>query len=189
MGGWFFVIFICSAKIKSSLILNLNMKKTLLIVAGIMMMSACMSQEIEPNEPEPELELELEREPEDEKPVLYFYPKETTEIEVKLDYQGEFTFTYPEYNNGWNMIAHPDGTLVDPKTNRSYNYLFWEGQLKRESIDEGFVVKGSEVVPFLEEKLSTLGLNSKEQADFITYWGTSTAKKSLQHCEILRRRV
>ena len=36
--------------------------------------------------------------------------------------------------------------------------------------EDGFVVKGSEVSSFLEEKLDILGLNSKEINEFIIYW-------------------
>ena len=36
--------------------------------------------------------------------------------------------------------------------------------------DEGFVVKGEEIVPFLEEKLSLLGLSDVEAEEFIIYW-------------------
>ena len=32
------------------------------------------------------------------KPVLYLYPETTTEVSVKLDYQGTLTTTYPAYN-------------------------------------------------------------------------------------------
>ena len=35
---------------------------------------------------------------------------------------------------------------------------------------EGFVIKGSDTIPFLEEKLPILGLNDKERNEFIMYW-------------------
>lgn len=37
-------------------------------------------------------------------------------------------------------------------------------------MSEGFLVKGDDSARFLEEKLSYLGLNIREQNDFITYW-------------------
>ena len=61
-----------------------------------------------------------------EKPVLYLYPEEETGVSVKLDYVGELTVTYPAYEDGWNMTAYPDGTLLDAEGNE-YSYLFWEG--------------------------------------------------------------
>jgi hypothetical protein len=48
-----------------------------------------------------------------DKPVIYLYPQETTEIRVKLDYDGILTCTYPRYENGWTVTAQPDGTLTD----------------------------------------------------------------------------
>ena len=34
------------------------------------------------------------------KPVIYLYPEEETEVNVKLEYDGELTCTYPAYDNG-----------------------------------------------------------------------------------------
>lgn len=47
------------------------------------------------------------------KPVIYLYPEETTEVSVLLDFNGELTTTYPAYDNGWRVVAEPDGTLFD----------------------------------------------------------------------------
>ena len=49
----------------------------------------------------------------DAKPVIYLYPREEQEVTVKLDYKGDLTVTYPEYKDGWNVIASPDGTLIN----------------------------------------------------------------------------
>ena len=62
-----------------------------------------------------------------DKPVIYLYPEESKEVSVELDFDGELICTYPEYNNGWKVIAHPDGTLIDASTDKEYSYLFWEG--------------------------------------------------------------
>lgn len=103
------------------------------------------------------------------KPVIYLYPEEETNVSVKLDYNGDFICTYPEYNNGWEVIAKPDGTLL--YDNQEYNYLFWEGNSNIEyDFSKGFCVKGSETRKFLEEKLLELGLNRKEANEFIVYW-------------------
>ena len=66
------------------------------------------------------------------KPVIYFYPEEETRVTVTLDYDGQPTTTYPAYENGWTVVAHPDGTLTDPVTGREYYCLFWEGALLRQ---------------------------------------------------------
>lgn len=47
------------------------------------------------------------------KPVICLYPEETTEVDVKLDVDGEFLSTWPAYENGWTVTAQPDGALAD----------------------------------------------------------------------------
>lgn len=110
------------------------------------------------------------------KPVIYLYPQKETDVNVEVSFDGEFTFTYPEYNNGWAVTAKPDGTLISGTT--EYPYLFWEGKVMNYSskFDEGFLVSKKETVSFLEEKLELLGLNEKERADFITYWAPQLIK-------------
>lgn len=60
------------------------------------------------------------------KPVIYLYPEKTTNVEVKLNFNGELIATYPTYDNGWSVIARPDGTLINTADGREYSYLFWE---------------------------------------------------------------
>ena len=106
----------------------------------------------------------------DEKPVIYLYPEQETEVEVQLDYDGTLVCTYPEYNNGWKVVAQPDGTLCD-ESGKTYSYLFWEGDADATyDFTKGFVVKGSETAEFLEGKLEQIGLNAKEANEFIVYW-------------------
>lgn len=107
----------------------------------------------------------------DEKPVIYLYPEQVQEVYVQLELDGEFTCTYPEYDNGWKVKAYPDGTLRDQDTGKEYNYLFWEGTSGTEyDLSRGFVVEGKDTAGFLEEKLAYLGLNEKERNEFIVYW-------------------
>ncbi len=106
------------------------------------------------------------------KPVLYLYPEEATEVSLELDYEGLVTAEYPQSTNGtWEVLADPDGTLS--MNGRTYPYLFWEGVsplTQSFEFSEGFSVNRSDAISFLEEKLTLLGLNEKEQTDFITYW-------------------
>ena len=105
------------------------------------------------------------------KPIIYFYPEQTTELNVKLGYPENLTCSYPKYENGWNIIANPDGSLVDINTGRNLYSLYWEGNAKQKiSMDEGFVIKGEDTISFLEEKLAILGLNEIEAEEFIVYW-------------------
>ncbi|MCH2224199.1 MAG: hypothetical protein MK066_05465 [Crocinitomicaceae bacterium] len=114
------------------------------------------------------------------KPVIYLYPKQKQSIEVNLDVRGELTFTYPEYNNKWDITVDPSGTIY--ANEQSYNYLFWESDQTIEfsalPFKEGFIVKGDSVVSFLENHLSSFGFTPKEQADFITYWAPNMCKNS-----------
>lgn len=106
-----------------------------------------------------------------EKPVIYLYPQEEMSVSVKLDYQGRFTSTYPAYEDGWRVVARPDGTLLDPETGREFYCLFWEGESEAEyDFSSGFVIPGDETAVFLEEALGRLGLTEKEANEFIIYW-------------------
>ncbi len=114
---------------------------------------------------------EKEEKPLTAKPVIYLYPETETAISVKLDYSGRLTATYPVYEDGWEIIAAPDGTLTDPETGRTYYCLFWEGVSDTEyDFSQGFVVPGSETAAFLEHALESLGLTDREAEEFILYW-------------------
>lgn len=105
------------------------------------------------------------------KPVIYLYPTQETEVEVNLALEGALTASYPDYREGWHMVASPDGTLTDPDTGREYYCLFWEGTSRAEyDLSRGFVVPGAETAAFLEDTLDTLGLNQREADEFIIYW-------------------
>lgn len=109
---------------------------------------------------------------EDLKPIIYLYPEYTMNIKVELGNPDKLTVTYPKYKDYWNIEASPDGTLIDKKTGRRLYSLFWEG-INTESNgikDDGFIVRGKDALNFLEEKLEILGLNYKEQEEFIIYW-------------------
>lgn len=107
------------------------------------------------------------------KPIIYIYPEEETEVTVELGRKENLTCTYPLYEDKWEVIAKPDGTLIDEETGRTYYALYWEGINSKKysnKLEEGFVVKGEDTIKFLEEKLEILGLNEKEAEEFIVYW-------------------
>lgn len=106
------------------------------------------------------------------KPVIYLYPKKAQQIDVKINYKKDLDFSYPTYDNGWNIIAYPDGKIINLKDNKEYNYLFWEiidGGLSYD-LSKGFVIKGSKTIEFLQDTLAKLGLTPKEYNEFIVYW-------------------
>ena len=107
----------------------------------------------------------------DYKPVIYIYPEEDTVVNVKLGSPNNITVSYPIYNDGWKVLAKPNGSLYDLDTNKEYYALYWEGKnFINEVTDEGFVVSKEDTVKFLEEKLSILGLSERESNEFIIYW-------------------
>ncbi len=114
---------------------------------------------------------EPEEEYSDAKPVIYLYPEEEMAVSVELDYNGKLTSSYPAYNGSWEVIAKPDGTLMDPETHREYYCLFWEG-VSEEPYDfsSGFVVSGAGTGAFLEETLKKMGLTDREANEFMIYW-------------------
>ena len=107
----------------------------------------------------------------DEKPIIYIYPIKDMDVSVKVSNPELFTVTYPKYDDEWKVKALTDGTLID-ENGKSYYALYWEGHNKNISKvkEDGFVVKGEDSAAFLEEKLEILGLNYKEQNEFIMYW-------------------
>jgi hypothetical protein len=107
------------------------------------------------------------------KPLIYLYPIQKQEINIKIDFKGELTNSYPRYNNGWKVTAYPDGKIVNSTDSKVYSYLFWEGKPKNLTdwnISNGFIVKGKDTKNFLQNILIAKGLNVNESNDFIEYW-------------------
>ncbi len=111
-------------------------------------------------------------EPVYDKPIIYLYPETDTVCSVRLELNGEFTCTYPDYGkDGWlDFTARPDGTLVF-EDGREYYALYWEGKVNAVfDTSRGFCVKGSDTAAFLSDILPRLGLSAKEANEFIIYW-------------------
>ena len=107
------------------------------------------------------------------KPVIYLYPEEETDVHIKLELTGsELSTTYPRYNNGWDVTAYPDGTLLNKADGTHHRYLFWDSVNCRTRFDfsKGYCVQGSDTESFLREKLTYMGLNEDEMNEFIVYW-------------------
>ena len=106
-----------------------------------------------------------------DKPVIYLY-NYNGDVNVKLDLDdGELTCTYPTYmEDGWDVIASPDGHLKD-KDGKTYRYLYWEGKTDTVwDFDKGFCIKGKDTAGFLERTLREQGLDDDEINEFIIYW-------------------
>ncbi|MEI8229930.1 MAG: hypothetical protein WCG83_02215 [Candidatus Peregrinibacteria bacterium] len=104
------------------------------------------------------------------KPVIYLYPQTTKKVSVRVAPNNGFTVTDPPYGNGWNVRATPESQLTTAD-GTTYPYLFWEGNTNGYiAPKEGFVVAKEDIVRVLGEKLTLLGLNEKERADFLDFW-------------------
>ena len=103
------------------------------------------------------------------KPVVYLYPTQPTNVSVTVG--ANVTKSEPAYNSGWNVYAKPNGTLTT-SNGKQYDSLFWEGLGKGAypEITSGFVVKQSDLHSTLVSQLTKLGLNQKEQSDFLAFW-------------------
>ena len=106
------------------------------------------------------------------KPIIYLYPEEKTDVEIKLNFDVKKLFTYPQIqNNTWKVTADKKGNLFDYRTKRNYYSLFWEAESDIElQTGYGNIVSKEELRPFLEESLEQLGLNEKELNEFMIYW-------------------
>lgn len=107
------------------------------------------------------------------KPAIYLYPKEKTKVNVKINPKGKITLTIPNYpENGWKVTAYPDGKIESD--NVSYDYLYYEAKIPNELIEnktkQGYVVSYNELNLTLKTLLPKLGLNNKEQNEFLDYW-------------------
>ena len=107
------------------------------------------------------------------KPAIYLYPKEKTKVDVKINPKGKVTLTIPNYpENGWKVTAYPDGKIES--NNASYNYLYYEAKIPNELIEnktkQGYVVSYNELDSTLKTLLPKIGLNNKEENEFLDYW-------------------
>ena len=112
-------------------------------------------------------------EPTVDKPVIYLYPEQETDVRVELELtEADLSTTYPKYNNGWDVTAYPDGTLLNKADGTHHKYLFWDAKNCRTRFDysKGFCVAGSDTESFLREKLTYMGLTEQEMNEFIVYW-------------------
>ena len=121
------------------------------------------------------------------KPVIYVYPEKKMDAKIQLDVNGKLGFTWPVYHESWNFTASPDGTIL--MDGKEYNYLFWESEMPEYVLDRkdrtGFLVSSDTLLSFLENSLEQMGFNSKESADFITFWYPLMMKNEKNHIQFL----
>ncbi len=106
------------------------------------------------------------------KPIIYLYPEHEQETTVTLGYPYKLTTSYPKYTDKWKVLARPNGDLKELKTGKNLYSLYYESDnvVNFKVEKDGFCVKGTEIEPFLEDKLAKLGLTDRESEEFIIYW-------------------
>ncbi len=124
------------------------------------------------------------------KPILYLYPKKTTNVTVSFEHPEYLQTTYPKFDNQWKVTAHKNGDLYD--SNHQYYYgLYWdEKKVHFVDFSTGFYVEKENAISFLEEKLDKIGFNRKEANEFIMYWLPILEKneKNLVYFELTEER-
>ena len=107
------------------------------------------------------------------KPIIYFYPTQEMDLEIKYYDPNRLLTTYPKYEDGWNIHLKENGLFTNNNSdsNREYYGLYFDeiNEYKCD-FDEGFYVNKDNAIEFLEEKLDYLGYNNKEADEFIMYW-------------------
>ncbi|TAL51111.1 hypothetical protein EPN81_00740 [Patescibacteria group bacterium] len=105
------------------------------------------------------------------KPVIYLYPESKTNMSVWVKPRGGFSYTEPDYGDGWNVTAYPDGRIVKQADGLEYPYLFWEGRGGLyPQVQTYWVVEQPRVESFLRETLAKMNFNQSEIADFVEFW-------------------
>lgn len=148
-----------------------------LLIAGLVVVLVKVSDSRKPDCIDPQIPDDVYPEEPDydypypvvKKPILYLYPEEETEVTVSFEQPENLTTTYPKYIDSWKVTASPNGDLYDSE-GKYYYGLYWDEKDSERSYVEGFYVEKDNAIPFLEEKMSTIGLNDRERNEFIMYW-------------------
>lgn len=144
------------------------------------------------------------------KPVIYLYPEKPTDVQVSLLAPVQFTTDIPTYQNGWRVLAEPNGSLTNllPELtdcqqfspaqfgseyaaaachDNTYPYLYWSGSVTSIAyphLNEGWIVGQSELQQFFDTKLAAMGFNQQEVQDFASFWVPTLHAKDAPYFKI-----
>ncbi len=106
------------------------------------------------------------------KPNIYLYPEKDTLLTVTLGNPDLITVSDPLYENGWNIMAKPDGSLI--LNDCKYTYLFYECLADPHAFETeyGFEISAAKREAVFRNILSRYGLNTTEINDFVEFWTT-----------------
>lgn len=123
------------------------------------------------------------------KPVVYLYPEVATRVHVRLELEGgELVAHYPKmHDDGWAVLASPDGELVDEASGRHHRYLFWEATRAGWELDPNHAhcVPGDAAAAFMERVCERYALTDAECGDFVTYWLPALARNPYNVIELV----
>ena len=121
------------------------------------------------------------------KPAIYLYPKTDMNVTVRIeDINGSLSFTYPSYDNIWEVFARRTGIIHDYGSRMDCDYLWWESNPSTYvyPLNRGFVVRSDDAIMEIGKHLDTFGLNDKETDDFLEYWRPLVEKESSKYLYI-----
>lgn len=144
------------------------------------------------------------------KPVVYLYPQKTTAVHLSFSSLVELNTNIPTYHNGWLVNASPIGVLTDLQTQytdcskidsahfgseyaakacktNSYPYIYWSGKSVENSypkVSGGWVVEKKDLLAFMQNKLTEIGLTEKESSDMTSYWVPKMSEKNAPYYRI-----
>ncbi len=106
------------------------------------------------------------------KPVIYLYPEEPGEFDVKVNPNKGMSISIPEYGNGWKVYSDEKSNIKNLADGKIYPYLFWEGSsdIFYQMPKRGFVIENNKLSEFFDDKLQKVGLIEKEIEDFKEFW-------------------
>ncbi|MFL0195384.1 leucine-rich repeat domain-containing protein [Clostridium sp. WILCCON 0269] len=111
------------------------------------------------------------------KPNIYLYPEKTEEVSVNVIPKGKITKSIPQYNEVWKVTVDPSG-----KIDNTYDFLFYEASLNYQfTLNKGWIINKGSFNEQMNSILASIGLNSKEKADFIEYWSKELKWKSSRY--------
>jgi hypothetical protein len=143
------------------------------------------------------------------KPVIYLYPPKPVEVSVRFLNPVHFTTDIPTYASKWDVMAYPDGKLIDLQPeftacaaidstrvgseyeasacdHNDYPYLYWAGQVGGlyPTPHTGWIVPRDRISNFLRDKLTIIGFSEKERGDMMEYWVPELLRKEAPYYRI-----
>jgi len=125
------------------------------------------------------------------KPIIYAYNNKEIETKIEMELTGELTFSYPEYEEGWDVVVKKEGLSLIKNKTKTYPYLFWEGETpglnfqSSNSNFQGFQINTDSTIQFLENQCGLFGFNQIETTDFITFWAPRIQQHEVAKIEFL----